>query len=82
MSFFTRAFLVDAGERAAKTFAQAALATLGAGSVDILTTNWVGALSIGAGAAIVSLLMSIGSERGGNPGTASLTKAVEPTPDS
>lgn len=78
----TKQFWLDALERCAKTFAQATLATLGAGSVDILTANWVGALSIGAGAAIVSLLMSIGSERGGNPGTASLTKAVEPTPDS
>lgn len=74
----TKQFWIDAGERALKTFAQSALATLGAGSVDLLTTNWVGALSIGAGAAIVSLLMSLGSERGGYPGTASLTKSVEP----
>lgn len=59
---FTSKFWRDALERAVKTFAQSALATLGIGAVDLLATNWVGALSVGGGAAIVSLLMSLASE--------------------
>lgn len=74
----TKAFWIDTLERAAKTFAQSALATLGAGSVNLLHTDWVTVASIGGGAAIVSVLMSLGSERLGNEGTASATKAVEP----
>lgn len=74
----TKEFWIDAGERAVKTFAQSALATLGAGSVNLLHTDWPTVASIGGGAAVVSLLMSLGSERFGNAGTASATKAVEP----
>ncbi len=59
----TKAFWTDALTRAAKTFAQATLATLGADSTPILTTNWVGAVSVGGGAAIVSVLMSVASVR-------------------
>lgn len=78
---FTKSWLKDTVERAAKTFAQSLLATLGVGAVDILAVNWVGALSVSGGAALVSVLMSIGSEPLGNAGTASVTKAVEPSPD-
>lgn len=76
---FTAAFWVDAFERAVKTFAQTALSALGANAVDILHTDLTGALSLGAGAALVSVLMSLGSERLGNAGTASATRSVEPT---
>lgn len=72
----TRSFWIDAVERAARTFAQTAIATLGAGAVDLLATDWVSVLSVSGGAAVVSLLMSIGAERRGNPGTASATRAV------
>lgn len=78
-SIYSKSFLIDATERAVKTFAQATVATLGAGTVDLINTNWAGALSIGAGAALVSLLTSLGSEQFGNAGTASTTHAVEPT---
>lgn len=67
----SKRFWRDAAERAVRTFAQSTLATLGVGAVDILNTNWVGALSVGGGAAIVSLLMSLASERIGDPDTAS-----------
>lgn len=77
---FTRTWLKDATERALKTFSQTLLAALGAGAIDILSVNWVAALSVSGGAALVSVLMSIGSEPFGNGGTASLTKAVEPAP--
>lgn len=77
---FTVTWLKDTLERALKTFAQSALATLGLGSVDVLAVNWVGVLSVGAGAAIISVLTSAASEPLGAGGTASLTKAVEPAP--
>ncbi|ACF34096.1 holin [Mycobacterium phage Boomer] len=72
----TRSFWIDAAERAARTFAQTAIATLGAGAVDLMTTDWISVLSVSGGAAVVSLLMSIGAERRGNHGTASATRAV------
>lgn len=58
----TGQFWADAAERAVKTFAQSALATLGAGAVDILSVNWVAVLAVGAGAAVVSVLTSLASE--------------------
>lgn len=61
MSFTLPAFVKDAGERAIKAFAGAVLATLGASAVDILHTDWEAALSVGGGAALVSVLMSLGS---------------------
>lgn len=75
---WSRSFWVDATERAVKTFAQSALATLGVGATDIMSVNWMGVLSVGAGAAVVSVLTSIASERTGISGTASLTTVVEP----
>ena len=73
---FTTVFWRDAAERALKTAAQSALATFGVGAVDIMSTNWVGALSVGGGAAIVSVLMSLASEPRG--GTLSPASAVRP----
>lgn len=61
MSFTLPEFVKDAGERAIKAFAGAVLSTLGLGVVDILHTNWEAALSVGGGAALVSVLMSLGS---------------------
>jgi len=48
-----------AGERAIKTFAQAAIATLGVGTVGLLTIDWANLLSVSAGAAFLSVLTSI-----------------------
>lgn len=48
-----------AGERAIKTFAQAALATLGGGTVGVLDVDWTGVFSVSAGAAVLSILTSI-----------------------
>lgn len=75
----TTQFWTDALERALRTAAQAALGVLGGGVVGLLTTDWVGVGSVAGGAAVFSLLMSIGAEKRGNPGTASMTKAVELT---
>lgn len=77
---FTVSWLKDTGERAVKTFAQASLGAGIVGATDLLSVNWVGALSVGGLAAVISVLTSAASEPVGNGGTASLTKAVESTP--
>lgn len=67
-------------ERAVKTAAQFAIGTLVGNAVDVLTLNWPVMLGAAGGGALLSVLTSLGTEAlpVGNPGTASLTKAVEP----
>ena len=48
-----------AAERAAKTVAQTALATIGVGAVGILEVDWVNVGSVSALAGIMSLLTSV-----------------------
>ena len=55
MKTWIRAALI----RALKTFAQAMVAQIGAGSVGIVDFNWPAALSVSAMAAILSLFTSI-----------------------
>lgn len=74
----TKQFLLDALERAVKTFCQTLLTMLGAGAVNLLAVDWTQALAVSGGATLVSVLTSLGSESIANRGTASLTKAVEP----
>ena len=71
---FSKRFWRDATERALRTFAQSALATIGVGAVNVLNVDWQGVLGVGAGGAVISLLMSLGSERFGDPGTASVQR--------
>jgi len=71
-------FVKDAAERAIKTFAQTLLAYFGASALDVLHANWGNALSVAAGATVLSVLSSLVSVNLGNSGTASLTTAVEP----
>jgi len=60
MKIFTVEFWRDyAGERAIKTFAQTAIASLGAGSVGLLTLDYAGLFSLAGGAALLSVLTSI-----------------------
>lgn len=59
MTILSREFWSYAGERAIKTFAQTAIATLGGGSIGVLDIDWVGVSSVSAGAAILSILTSI-----------------------
>ena len=60
---FTKEFWSYAGERAIKTFAQAAMAYLGTGSVGLLTIDFVTLLSLAGGAALLSLLTSVVSSK-------------------
>mgnify|MGYP001078184468 CR=1 FL=1 len=48
-----------AGERAIKTVAQTAIATLGGGSVGLFTIDWASLASISLGAGLLSVLTSI-----------------------
>lgn len=75
---FSISWLKDTLERAVKTFSQASLGAGIVGATDLLAVNWVGALSVGGLAAVISVLTSAASEPVGSGGTASLTKAVEP----
>lgn len=68
----TAAFWKAAFERAVKSFAQAVLAVFGAGVFNVLNADWENALSIGAGAAVLSLLTSVVSAGVGPTGSPSL----------
>ena len=48
-----------AGERAIKTVAQVAIATIGVGAVGILDVDWVNVASVSALAGVMSLLTSV-----------------------
>ena len=72
----TKQFWIDSAERAIRTFAQALVAILGAGAVNILTIDWVQALSVAAGAALLSVLTSVASSGIGVKGSPSLLPEV------
>lgn len=76
MSFTNVQFWRDTLERAVKTFAQSALAVLGLGATDLLSADWVGVVSVGGGAAVISILTSLASEP--RHGTLSPASAVKP----
>lgn len=59
MIFFSMDFWNYSMERAIKTFAQAAIAAIGTGSIGLLAIDWVNVLSLSGGAALLSLLTSI-----------------------
>lgn len=60
MNIFTKEFWSYAGERAIKTIAQTALATMAASElIGILNVDWVAVFSVASLAGIASLLTSI-----------------------
>ena len=68
MSYFSRAFLAAASERAVKTFAQTLAALVAANGSGVLDVDWAGGLSVAVSAAVVSLLSSVASGGVGQPG--------------
>lgn len=56
---FSLEFWQYAGERAIKTFAQAAIAFLGTGAVGLFSIDWASLISVSGGAAFLSILTSV-----------------------
>jgi r1t holin len=69
---FTRAFFVDALERALRTAAQALIGVFAAGATGVLDVDWRAAGSAAGLAALVSLLTSVVASGVGIKGTAGL----------
>lgn len=78
MTIYSLTFWKDAGERAAKSAAQAAVLALGGDVVNVWSVDLQTVAGLGLGGAVLSLLTSVASAGLANQGTASLTKAVEP----
>ncbi|WP_435233382.1 holin [Micromonospora aurantiaca (nom. illeg.)] len=71
---WTGPFWKQALERALKTFAQAALALLAGDGLGVLDINWGDVASVGALAAVASLLTSLVSAPAGEPASPSLVE--------
>lgn len=61
-------FLVAVTERAVKTFAQTLLATIGADAAGVFTASTLDAVTVAAGAALISVLTSFASASSGRTG--------------
>lgn len=64
---FTSNFWKQAAERAIKTFVQAALALLGGDGLGVLDIAWPNVASVGALAALISVLTSVATAGVGEP---------------
>lgn len=71
---WSKAFWMDATERAIKTFAQVILALGVAGALDAFEVDWVKVLGVALGAVILSYASSIVSAEIRKTPTASLVK--------
>lgn len=77
---WTRIFWIDAADRAARTFAQALLATITIGDA-VYSVDWQAGLGIAVTAAIASVLTSIATSKVGASGTpAVVIPAADTTP--
>lgn len=75
---WTAAFWKAAFERAVKTFAQALVAVMTADGFGLLDADWVARLSAAGMAAVLSLLVSIGSSGVGNSGPSLTSEKLDP----
>lgn len=76
-TMWTSKFWKSTAERAIKTFAQSAVAALGAGYTGILTVDFASVVSVAALATVLSVLTSIASANAGDAGTPSLVAGGE-----
>ena len=73
----TGAFWSDAIERAVRTAAQVAVTAIGVDVTGIFAVNWGEIGSLAAGAAVLSLLMSLAAGGTGDPQTAGFSTTRE-----
>ena len=79
----TKQFWIDLAERAGRTFAQVLAAAVlilpqpVPGAFDIRSLDWETSLSLAAGAALLSVLMSLGGTKRGDPESASLLSSAK-----
>lgn len=82
MYLLNKQFWIASAERAIKTFVQALIAAFGVGQVsgvvgvDVAAIDWRGALSLAFSAALLSVLMSVGSGPIGAANSPSLIAAA------
>ncbi|MEU8074214.1 holin [Catellatospora citrea] len=82
MYLLNKMFWIASAERAIKTFVQALIAAFGVGQVsgavgvDVAAIDWRGALSLAFSAALLSVLMSVGSGPIGAANSPSLLTAA------
>lgn len=75
---YAKAFWLATGERAARTFCQALLGLLVADQTDLLTTDWIGALSAAGMATVLSVLTSVASSGVGGVGPSLANEVTSP----
>lgn len=75
---FSRLFWTLTVERAVKSFAQALVALLGAGGMDLFHAPWYAMLSTASMAAVLSVLTSVASSRVGAADDPSLVAVKRP----
>ncbi|AYG84251.1 hypothetical protein DWB77_06464 [Streptomyces hundungensis] len=75
---FTAAFWKATAERAIRTFAQALAAVLTAGATNLLDVHWTAAFATAGMAAVLAVLMAVGTSGLGQPGPG-LTETVGPS---
>jgi len=71
-------FLVAVAERAIKTFAQTLLATVGADAAGVFTASTLDAITVAAGAALISVLTSFASASTGRTGPSLVGETTAP----
>lgn len=77
---FTTSFWADAFERAISAAATAAAAVITiSGTTDWLSAPWYATASAAGIAGLLDLLRSLAAAPRGNPGTAGITPAIEPS---
>ncbi|MFI6685048.1 holin [Streptomyces sp. NPDC050485] len=74
---FTTAFWKATAERAIRTFAQALAAVLTAGATNLFDVRWTAALATAGLAALLAVLMAIGTSQLGQAGPG-LTETTNP----